>query len=332
MMKKKLLALAITAATLFASTQATAEVTLTFASDLTIDLSAFGNAANFFDVTPSNGTAGSGDADDVTAKFDDFGFTGMWATSVYDINDGDVAGSFFDTNIASELAEYGVPGTYPSLAGGASADVDLSLPIEPSQTNIDSLNPITDTAFNGSSDDEGYGSSWFFTTEFHIEGTLGATLPDYTGGHFDLIFNSVIGGLTTSENVLSATFNRDSVVVDGTATSAASSQIWFDVTTAKAGLFNIYSASGTATDLSTIAGTLDAPEFRLAFVTDPAIPTAESLAVVNSNLFGSEDNGLAAIRQTTLDGSGQISRVPEPGSLALIGLGLLGFASRKVKR
>jgi hypothetical protein len=337
-MKKKLLALAITATTLFASTQATAEVTLSFANDLTVDLAAFGNAANFFDGAVFPGPWGNGDADDVTAKFDDFGFTGMLATSIYDYNDGSVAGSFFDTNITSELNEYGVTNTagaggtnFTSLAGGT---VNLALPVVPTQTNIDTLNPISDSSIGSPLDDEGYGTTWFFTTEFHIDGTLGASAPDYTGGFFDIIFNSAIGGVVTTETVLTASFDRDSVVVDITATSAASAQIWFDITSAKTGLFTMYDTPGSTggQDLSVLAASADKPEFRLAFNVDPAIPTPASLADVDSGNFGFIDNGRAAIRQTILDGSAQINTVPEPGSLALIGLGLLGLASRRVKR
>lgn len=327
-MKKKLLALTITAATLFASTQAAAEVSLSFASDITVDLSAFvGDASNLHD-----GLFGSGDIDNKTGKFDDLGFTGMWATSIYDYNDTSVDGAFFDTNIGSELAAYGVPGTYSSAAGGGST-VALSLPIAPGQTNIDALNPISDTVLGSTADDEGYGTSWFFTTEFHIDGTLAGGLPDYTGGSFDIIFNSAVGGVGDGETVLSGNFNRDSVVVDGTATSAASAQLWFNITSAKADLFTVYSSPSdlVGTDLSTLAG-VAGPEFRLAFVTDPAVPTPESLALVDTNFIGGANVGDVAIRQTTLDGSGQLpTSVPEPGSLALLGIGLMGLASRRFK-
>lgn len=328
-MKKTILALTLATTGLLTSAQSSAEVTIDFAHDMTIDLSVFGNSANFFDINPMLPTIsfGNSDSDDVTAKFDDIGFTGLWATSIYDMSDGDILGDFFDTNVASDLVAYGVPGTYPSLASlialtPGSTTVALSAP-SATQDRIQALGPITDTTFNSLSDDEGYGTSWYFTTEFRIDGTLGATTPNYTDGHFNLIFNSVFDGATTQETVLEAAFNRDSVVVDGTGSSAASAQMWFDITSAKAGLFTTYSSNGSAADLGTLALTDDAPEFRLAFIIDPAIPTAEQLAFVDSQ------NGPVAIRQTTLDGSGQLLQVPEPASIALLGLGLLGLASRK---
>ena len=326
-MKRTLLALTLVATGLLTSAQSSAEVTINFAHDMTIDLSVFGNSANFFDAVAPSLTAGSGDSDDTTAKFDDIGFSGLWATSIYDMSNGSVFGNFFDTNVASELAANGVPGTYPSLgsiiAGTPGAtNVALTAP-NPTQNRIVALNPITDPSLFSTSDDEGYGTSWYFSTEFHIDGTLGLTKPDYTGGYFNLVFNSVIGGLTTQETVLEASFNRDSVVIDPMSTTAASAQMWFDITSAKAGLFTTYTANGTANDLAALTLANQAPEFRLAFNIDPAVPTAEQLAYVAS------PTGDMAIRQTTLDGSGQLPQVPEPASIALIGLGLLGLASRK---
>jgi hypothetical protein len=329
-MKKAILALTLAATGLLTSAQSSAEVTIDFAHDMTIDLSVFGNNTNFFDVVDPLSffaTLGNGDNNDVTAKFDDIGFSGLWATSIYDMSDSSVFGSFFDTNVASDLAAYGVPGTYPSLASidagtPGFSTVSLTTPTA-TQNKIEALNPVSDPSLFSTNDDEGYGSSWYFSTEFRIDGTLNSTTPNYTGGHFNLIFNSVIGGSTTQETVLEAAFNRDSVAVDGTDSSAASAQMWFDITSAKAGLFTTYSSNGSATDLGTLALTDNAPEFRLAFIIDPAIPTAEQLAFVDNQ------NGPVAVRQTTLDGSGQLSKVPDPASIALLGLGLLALASRK---
>ncbi len=89
---------AIAAAALLVSSAASA-------APMMLDLTNFGgnyHDSNFFfggstiPVTPK-------DANSKTGVFTEFGFGQLFATSVYDFSDGSLFGSFYDTNIDSEL-------------------------------------------------------------------------------------------------------------------------------------------------------------------------------------------------------------------------------------
>tara|TARA_R110002167_G_scaffold22064_10_gene79396 strand:+ start:53126 stop:54178 length:1053 start_codon:yes stop_codon:yes gene_type:complete len=348
-MKKLTVACAVAMVTL--SGAANAKVTISFGEDIFFDLTtvvAVTAPASAYDRCFGPGLTlctGANDADLKTGVFDDIGFTGMLATSIYDFSDNLVTGQFFDTNKAAELAAAGIPSTPETLAaviadgpGGANATtLSLVTPIHPTQVDIDGLNPISDSNLGApGADDEGFGSTWHIDTEFRIDGVLGAVLPDYQSGSFNLIFDD---GVAPAFSILTATFERDIVGLAANGVTATA-ELFFNIDFAFAGLFWLDDGVNPAVDLSTVAGVdpTTGPELRVAFNVDPATPTADQLGYVTS-AASFVDEGAAAgqadkvvIRQTTLDGSAQIPSIPEPGTLALFGLGLVGLgaaASRK---
>ncbi|HSG52251.1 MAG TPA: hypothetical protein VLA40_09085 [Rheinheimera sp.] len=88
------------------------------ASDMMIDL-----GTNSYDAARLGGAF---DGNTMTGIFDEFGFSGLWATSVYDFSDGSLFGSFYDTNIADTLNGIGVPTSGTALDGVST--VNLRLP------------------------------------------------------------------------------------------------------------------------------------------------------------------------------------------------------------
>ena len=245
------------------------------------------------------------DANTTTATFNEFGFSQILATSFYDMTDGSIFGSFYDTNITAELSAAGVPDSGTALDG--TTPVSIVMPnCAGGQCDIDALSPLVPPL---GSDNEGFLQTWDFQVEYHFDGTLTAAGPVYTGGVFDIIFNDL------NDDTM------DRVVISGMLTSStlqeANLDLFFDITFAEDGFLNIDNGSSFVDAADAIAAGYT-PTMVLDTNVNPPIPTADQLLMIGTN----------AVRQTTLDGS-ITAEIPVPGTLALLGLGLLGASARR---
>jgi hypothetical protein len=278
----------ITAAALLFSSVATA-------ADMYIDL-----GTNSYD---SGRFIGAPDANTTTSTFDEFGFSQLLATSIYDYSDGSIFGAFFDTNNAATLGLFGVPTSGTALDG--TTTVTLKLPAcSLGQCDIDALSPLVPPL---GTDNEGFLQTWDLQMDYTLFGTLTATGPKYTSGTIDIFFNDFAD--IADRKVLTLT-------VTGSEINDANLKLFFDITFAETGFLWIDNGSGTFIDAATGIPTGNFARARLDTNVDPAIPTPDQLLLVGTN----------AIRQARLDGS-ITGTIPEPASLTMLGLGLLGLAA-----
>ena len=291
-MKKTLLALAVGAVV----------STPSFANNMYINL-----PSNSYDVAGGSFT----DANTQTGIFNEFGFGQILATSVYDLSDDAVTGSFYDTNISSELANLGIPRS--GLAMDLVTNVSLALPT-PGQLDLDSLNPLAPPL---SSDNEGYLNSWELKIAYRFNGTLGLGGPSYTSGIFEIWFDDL------NDN------SNDRMVLGGnlmgSLLQAGNLNLFFDITFAEDN-FLFIEQSGNFIDASDLTSTVNANEFVLDTNVNPPIPTSSQLLQ-----FVDNSGNRVAVRQTTLDGS-ITSQIPEPGTIALLGIGLFGAGMARRRR
>lgn len=312
---------------------ANAEVSLSFAKDIQVDLGSL-TLANPIPAGESwdtcagiNGTSAlcgalTNDGDDIAGLFDAFTFSGFLATSIYDLSSG-ALDTFIDTNDRATLTGLGI--TDVSGTDFTAADTVSTVSLRHPSVGDSVIDELLGTQIPGN-DNENYGlnesafgGTWWFDTVFTVEGAIVGALPDYSGGSFDLVYKDVWGN---SELVLSTEFVNDSVALNGLNAAVV---LDFDVTFAKAGFFSLVGNGGSTTALeSVISGPNDI--MSVSFDVAPAVPSLSTLGMVSAT---------QGVRQADMAGRAILPiPVPEPTSIALFGLGLLGLAGasrRKTK-
>lgn len=267
--------------------------------------------SNDYDVIP-----GDVDADFVTDTFTSFNYNGLLATSLYDYSDGSIFGDFFDTNISNELSALGIPTSGTALDGSSTvALVDPGCSsgagaiVSNAQCDLDALNPLV-PPFSGK-DAEGFLLTWDFQTQYRFEGTLTPSGPQYTSGYLDIYFNDFAND-ANDRKVFSASVINSSITL-------ADLQINFEITEAEAGFMFIQNG-GSFQDANAAIASGNLPLLTLNSNVVPPVPTDDQLLLVNG----------FAVRQSELNGQ-LAARIPEPATIAILGLGLLGFgaASRR---
>jgi len=257
------------------------------------------------------------DSNTTTGTFTQFGFTLLSATSVYQLNgSGALTGNFYDTNLASDFTNLGIGAAGRS---GTAMDGISTVSLEnphfdptPARVNIDALSPLVPPSLPGT-DSEGFGLKWQLEVRYKFDGVLSASGPTYTGGTWELYFNDFVNDA------------NDRTVVSGhlvnSVLQAANLTLNLEVDSAEAGFLMIKDVNGNFVS----AG--DGTTFSLDANVDPPIPTDSQLLA-----FVDGAGNSVAVRQTELDGSIRPTTVPEPASLALVGLGFAGlFAARRRK-
>ena len=274
------------------------------------------------------------DGDSTTANIQELGYSGTLATSFYfgALGPGTPV---IDTN-------FGMLGVIPNPApllyttiGGPKVPL-RGTPLF-AQQNIDTINPLTP----GVDDTEGYGGSPLGFQFFYQYKLFGAINPtgtgvDFTSGFFNvfMVDNNALGAplLGGARQVLKVNVTGSNIQLTNLDIFGEVDYSWCAplCTTETKNLFNDVA---TGDSFFNLWSRVPPPVISFALDTNvnPPIPTANQLVFRPDCSSVSGAPGPCLVRQTTLDGSATF-KVPEPGTLALVGLGVLGLGLRRSKK